>query len=169
MKKEKRILSIFSLEKAKYNAKTCYEMITDDKKEINNPYQILEEQRKYYSELYKKDEDVDFTLQNTRGIVVPDSIRETQDKQITTIEIENAIKRMNNNKTLGDDGIPKDFYKVFWAKLKAPCYQMVMEAYSEKPLHQTARQGILNLIPKAGKDTRYVKNLKTNYIVKYRL
>ena len=67
---------------------------------------------------------------------------------------------MNNNKTPGMDGIPVDFYKVFWTQLKTPFYEMVIHTYSEKILHTTAREGILNLIPKANKDTRYIKNLR---------
>ena len=67
---------------------------------------------------------------------------------------------MNNNKTPGEDGIPADFYKVFWNKLKGPFLEMVQDAYNSKELHQSACQGILNLIPKPNKDTRYVKNLR---------
>ena len=37
---------------------------------------------------------------------------------------------------------------------------MVLEVYRCKYLHSSARQGILNLIPKANKDTRFVKNFR---------
>ena len=67
---------------------------------------------------------------------------------------------MKNNKTPGEDGIPVDFYKVFWNQLKKPFMQMMHEVYEKGKLHCTARQGILNLIPKAGKDARVVKNLR---------
>ena len=67
---------------------------------------------------------------------------------------------MNNNKTPGQDGIPEDFYKVFWTKIKELFMEMLHESYNTKKLHQTARQGILNLIPKQNKDTRQIKNLR---------
>ena len=37
---------------------------------------------------------------------------------------------------------------------------MVEEVYQEEQLHPTARQGILNLIPKPNKDSRQIKNLR---------
>ena len=37
---------------------------------------------------------------------------------------------------------------------------MVISSYEGKVLHASARKGILNLIPKTGKDARYVKNLR---------
>ena len=67
---------------------------------------------------------------------------------------------MNNNKTPGQDGIPVDFYKVFWKDIKTTFHQMMIENFQAEILHPTARQGILNLIPKASKDTRYIKNLR---------
>ena len=54
---------------------------------------------------------------------------------------------MNNNKTPGNDGLPVDFYKVFWGKIKYIFMEMVEEVYQKDNLHKTARQGILNLIP----------------------
>ena len=157
---EKSTKYFFSLEKARYNAKTCYKLLDKENKEVTNPEQILKIQRQFYEELYSKDEDVEFTRSNTFDIKVPVEIKVEQDKQITMQNLEEAIKLMNNNKTPGEDGIPVDFYKVYWAVLKQPFYDMVMEAYSQEELHETARKGILNLIPKAGKDTRLIKNLR---------
>ena len=67
---------------------------------------------------------------------------------------------MKNNKTPGQDGIPVDFYKIFWSSLKELFFQMVLECFDTNMLHQSARKGILNLIPKPGKDSRFIKNLR---------
>ena len=45
----------FSLEKARYNAKTCYKIIDDDGDILENPHQVLEVQKKYYQDLYATD------------------------------------------------------------------------------------------------------------------
>ena len=37
---------------------------------------------------------------------------------------------------------------------------MVQEAFKNNQLHSSAKEGVLNLIPKAGKDTRFIKNLR---------
>ena len=38
--------------------------------------------------------------------------------------------------------------------------EMVQAVYQQNLLYPTAREGILNLIPKANKDTRIIKNLR---------
>ena len=157
---EKNTKYFYALEKAKYNAKTCYKMISEEGEEIQDPVKILKEQRKFYQELYDVEEDVNFTLTNTYGLYVPQEIVKNQDLQLSIEDLQEAIKGMNNDKTPGVDGIPVDFYKVFWKDIKECFYQMVMDSHESGSLHNTARQGILNLIPKAQKDSRYVKNLR---------
>ena len=156
---EKNTKYFFALEKAKYNAKTCYKILKNGQ-ELMDPKLILQEQRDYYQELYREDPDVNFDLVNTSGINVPERIREEQEKQITLGDLEGAMKRMNNNKTPGEDGIPVDFYKVFWTKIKECYYKAILQIYEDRKLHSTASKGVLNLIPKAGKDTRLIKNLR---------
>ena len=157
---EKSSKYFFSLEKARYNAKTCYKMLLEDGSEVQDPDRILQEQRKFYQELYDIDQDVQFSLVNHTDILVPMQIRESQNQQLEFIDLEKAIKSMNNNKTPGQDGLPIDFYKVFWVKIKEIFYGMMLEVYEKERLHSTARKGILNLIPKANKDTRVIKNLR---------
>ena len=120
----------------------------------------LQEQHNFYADLYSEDKEVNFTMKNHFGLYVGDEVREQQNQQIKIEDLQEAIKGMNNNKTPGEDGIPVDFYKVFWTKLKDPFHAMMLQAYQEQYLHNSARKGILNLIPKAQKDTRLVKNLR---------
>ena len=150
----------YALEKARYNAKTCYKILSDDQTEITDTHQIIEIQRVFYQELYSIDEHVSFNMINDIGIKVPEEIREQQGLQITMEELQHAVKYMNNNKTPGEDGIPVDFYKAFWQDIKQFFFDMVQEVYEQQSLHETARKGILNLIPKAGKDARLIKNLR---------
>ena len=157
---EKSTKYFYSLEKVRYNAKTSFKMINEENQEIVEQSDILKYQKDFYQQLYSIDQDVEFTLQNNSGVKVPIEIKKEQDLQISVAELGRAIKEMNNNKTPGIDGIPVDFYKVFWNKLHEPFYNMVLEVYNKTKLHETARKGVLNLIPKAGKDTRFIKNLR---------
>ena len=157
---EKSSKYFFALEKAKYNAKTCYRIIDDEGNITENQKEIIEQQRQFYEELYSRDENVEFNLTNETNIRVPEKIRKEQQIQLTMTDLQNAAKSLKNNKTPGEDGIPVDFYKVFWNRIKEPFFQMVMEVYQQELLHKSARSGILNLIPKPNKDTRYVKNLR---------
>ena len=128
--------------------------------DLTTPQEILQHQREFYKELYEEDEGINFTCKNNYGIQVPCEIYKNQSIQISSEDLTEALKGMKNDKTPGEDGIPANFYKVFWSRLKNIFYEMVLEVYRENKLHYTARQGILNLIPKAGKYTRYVKNLR---------
>ena len=157
---EKSTKYFYALEKAKYNNKTCFKILNENQEEITKQNEILKYQQEFYKQLYQEDKDVSFTLNNNVNIFVPEAQQEQQNKQITLNELEAAIKTMNNNKTPGEDGIPIDFYKVFWRKLKEPFIQMVLHVYETNKLHNTARNGILNLIPKPGKDARIIKNLR---------
>ena len=157
---EKNTQYFFSLEKARYNAKTCYKIFDEDGNEVSTNQGILQVQQRFYQELYDVDQEVEFTLHNSYNIYVPEEIRTQQNQQIMMEELASAIKSMNNNKTPGQDGIPVDFYKVFWNQLKSSFHAMMLEVFENDILHSTARQGILNLIPKANKDTRYIKNLR---------
>ena len=157
---ERNTKYFYSLEKSRYNAKTCFKVLSEQGKELTNPKDILEEQRKFYQELYREDQEVKFTWTNHHSVKVPEDIREDQNQQITIEELAKAAKEMNNNKTPGEDGIPVDFYKVFWKQLSPILYETMLQSYERKYLHPSARRGILNLIPKAGKDSRYIKNLR---------
>ena len=156
---ERNTKYFFSLEKARYNAKTCFKIIEDDK-EITHPEQILEAQKKFYGELYGPDPQVKFNMENIYGIKVKPEDEKKQSEQLTLSDLEIAVKGMKNNKTPGEDGIPVDFYKVFWRNIKSAFMDTVLKCYDECILHGSARKGILNLIPKSGKDTRYIKNLR---------
>ena len=59
--------------------------------------------------------------------MVPQKDKKDQEPQLTIIDLENAIKGMNNSRSPGEDGIPIDFYKVFWKYLKVPYYHMMIE------------------------------------------
>ena len=157
---ERNTKYFYALEKARYNAKTCYKLINEENQEIDGQQEILEEQKKFYTKLYSEDEDVKFTLNNNTGIHVDENIKKQQDEEISNKDIKQAMQRMKNNKTPGEDGISVDFYKVFWNNIETIFMEMIEYSYSNNTLHQSARQGILNLIPKPGKDSRYIKNLR---------
>ena len=157
---EKNTKYFYALEKARYNAKTCYKLIDDENREISKPAEILKLQKDFYTDLYSEDKEVKFNLFNSYNIYVPEAIKMNQDEQITMSELEIAIKGMNNNKTPGSDGLPIEFYKVFWQKIKWVFFGMMIETFDQELLHKTARSGILNLIPKPNKDSRLIKNLR---------
>ena len=67
---------------------------------------------------------------------------------------------MRKNKTPGRDGISIDFYAHFWDIIGMDMYQMISYSYQTNSLAESQKKGVLNLIPKSGKDARYLKNLR---------
>ena len=67
---------------------------------------------------------------------------------------------MKANKAPGPDGITSEVYKVFWNQLGPLLLAAYTYAYDNNKLHNSAMEGVLNLIPKPNKDGRYLKNLR---------
>ena len=158
---EKSTKYFFNLEKARYRAKTCNSMFNKDGELCSEDSQILEIQREFYQNLYT---DNDYELKeapiNYEGTRIS---RENFDKCMTELRIEDlkeAVFTMKNGKTPGEDGFPCEMYKIFWEELKNPLFEAIQESFKGKKLFQSGLQGVLNLIPKMNKDTRYVQNLR---------
>ena len=159
---EKSTKYFFNLEKSNYNAKTCFALFNNNNPECltYNSQEILGIQRSFYSKLYMKDEEVKFELTNTHGIFVQPEHKILQDAMISKEEIKTAVFQMSKDKTPGSDGLTANFYQEFWDVLCDSFHKLVNEIYEENFMHPSALQGILNLIPKPGKDSCYIKNLR---------
>ena len=150
----------YGLEKAKYNAKTCSSLIDEQGNVVKNDKDILSLQQTFYTNLYKRDVTVDFNFVNNTDIRVTKDMYEMQNSEISYEEVANAVLQLKNGKCPGSDGIPVDFYKVFWSKLAGHFMDMLKYAYDNRCLPDTTMMGIINLIPKASKDMRLLKNLR---------
>ena len=157
---EKNSRYFYSLEAARYNAKTCTKILTDDGKEITMNSEILNAQHDFYQKLYARDKSIEFVMGEDAPIKVSDQDVELQSQTFTRSDLASAVRSLQNNKCPGPDGIPIDFYKVFWSSLVEPLYEAIMDVYNRNSLYATAARGVLNLIPKKGKDVRMLKNLR---------
>ena len=156
---EKSTKYFYNLEKANYNAKTVHSLLIGEE-EISNDRQILNEQRKYYEKLYKADDEVCFKIENKTGIYVKSVDRKQQNGPINETELNDALASLKNGKCPGKDGLSADFYKVFWKHLRPILMRVIETVESEMSLTSSQRQGVLNLIPKPGKDSRFLQNLR---------
>ena len=157
---EKNTRYFYSLEKARYTAKTCQKLITDKGEHITDDRKILHEQEVYYTKLYSKDENVSFNIVNRHNIRISEKEYDMCDSLFTLNELKDAVFSMKLDKTPGSDGWPVEMYQTFWDMLSVPLLELTQQVYTDKCLHETALTGILNLIPKGGKDSRYLKNLR---------
>ena len=63
-----------------------------------------------------------------------------------------------NNKALGNDGIPVEFYKIFWPLISEPFIKCVNECFENKELSSSQKQAVITLIEKKGKDQTLLEN-----------
>ena len=99
-------------------------------------------------------------MENETDICVPANCEASSESQISLMELTKAVKMLKNSRTPGSDGLPAEFYKMFWNKLGPIYHQTILSSFSKGFLHESSRRGILNLIPKPNKDSRLLKNLR---------
>ena len=156
---EKNTKYFMNLEKSNYQAKTCYALFRGNEI-VRNPQEVLNMQRDFYQSLYTADENVVFSLENQVEITVPDGLAARSLENFSLEELSVAVKSMKNNSCPGSDGLPIEIYKVFWAKLRQPMHDMIRDSFDKQLLQPSLRHGIVNVIPKGNKDTRFLKNLR---------
>ena len=87
-------------------------------------------------------------------------MKECHEKEFTQDEVRWAIQHLNKGKTPGPDGLPAEFYQYLCDELVEFYTSLINHCYQSNQLFQSGLQGILNLIPKPGKDSRMAKNLR---------
>ena len=97
-------------------------------------------------------------MQETPERVISEEMKSSMEKEITMDEIALALSQTKRLKTPRLDGIPADFYKVFFKKLKNLMLDVFKECYVLKRIFSSGRRGTIALIPKINRDLRMVKN-----------
>ena len=77
---------------------------------------------------------------------------------MTAAECLESLKTMESNKTPGTDGIPADFYKVFWNDIKPFFLASINASFEKGLLSISQRRGLITLIPKKDKPKCSIKN-----------
>ena len=137
---EKNTKYFLNLEKRNYNSKVITKLKLEDGTEIKDPKEILQEEQRFYQNLYTsctdlsnevemKEADMFFLKQTTNTSLNESEIQECEGK-ITERECLEVIKSIPNGKSPGTDGLPVEFYKVFWLDIKdilQSCYSYAFE------------------------------------------
>ncbi len=155
---EKSSKYFFNLEKSNHSKKTMKATYMADGTLTKDPEKILKEQSRFYEHLFTSDENIQFNIQNDNNPSISDRDKVLMDRDISIDDLKHALKCMPNNKTPGCDGLPADFYKVFWNRIKETLHEALVHSYLTRELHISARRGIITLIPKKYKDINFIKN-----------
>ena len=154
-----------NLTKLNYNLKYISTKKNPNGTEIVEPVEIINEQKVFYTNLYKSKIDVN-NNPNTenkylKNVNIPelDAINKSICKSKLTLEdLYKSVLSMANEKTPEPDGFTSNFYKKFWMDLQIPLYDSYIYSFVERQLSDNQRRGFFSLIPKAGKALRYLKS-----------
>ena len=149
-----------NLERSRYDARTCNALYDPNNKLVTDTQGILRLQEQFYGELFRKNDEVCFKMDNIYDKEVTEAYRIQNSLPFSEEELGKAVKQLPNGKTCGSDGIPIEFFKLHWKRIKTWFFEAVMESYENECLYDSALLGIMNLIPKHNKDTRYLKFLR---------
>ena len=135
-------------------------MYRPDDSLTNDNEEILELQLNFYKNLYTA-KDINDVKANKFTKNLPkltDEMRNRICREIIDSEIAEALLALPNNKAPGSDGFTADFYKFFWPDLKTFVCNSIKFAIQSGTLSIDQKRGVITLIPKAGKDLRFLKN-----------
>ena len=65
---------------------------------------------------------------------------------------------MDSDKSPGSDGLPADFYKVFWNSISDLLLKAFNDAYENRQFSLSQRRDVIKLIPKKDSDPLFIKN-----------
>ena len=160
---EKNSAYFFNLEKRNSEKKSIEELdIGTEKKSkiIKDQNEILNEMKGFYKKLYsaeKLNKPENFIKNLSQSPSVPLEKLEKLSDDFDEPEISTAIKNMQNNKSPGEDGLPIEFYKVFWLDIKDYLIASYKHSMAEGSLSITQKRGIISLLPKK-KNLLFLKN-----------
>ena len=67
---------------------------------------------------------------------------------------------MENDKTCGNEGLSKEFYKVFWDDVIIPLLASINDAFIKEELSTSQKQAVTKLIGKKDRGKRFIKDLE---------
>ena len=155
----------FFLNLVKSNQEKC--MIRNIKKgdtTIVDQKSILDELETFYSTLYtrKNTEDANIWIDELKqNAQIPQITEENVNEllaEITKQKLGKIIKECPKNKSPGSDGLPSEFYCVFWLKISDLLLECLKESISNGEMSTSQKQSIIRLIPKKDRDKLLVKN-----------
>lgn len=82
------------------------------------------------------------------------------DAEIKMEEVEKALNCLKLDKSPGSDGLTSNFYKHFWDNLKDLLLNLLKEICNTLILPTTMKQGFITLIPKPGKNSKIIDDLR---------
>ena len=162
---EKNTKYFLNLEKRHCKEGTISQLKQDAKNFVTSDQEILAECQSFYMNLYAANvhahpliDPSDF-FRHKNDTVLNEEEQKTCKGSPTEKECLAALKTMETGKTPGSNGLPAEFYKVFWKDISKPLIKALNFSYDTGCLSITQKRGIIiKLIPKKDTEPHYIKN-----------
>ena len=163
---ERNTKYFYSLEKRHHDIKTVSKLKVGDNCYIEDQFEILKEEKKFYESLYRSTKINPNSFKNSpffnseNVTTLSEEEKKSCEGLINEEECIIALKDFDNNKTPGTDGLPAEFYRFFWPDI---CHDLLASynfAFQHGTLSISQRRGIISLIPKKKKDKTLLENLR---------
>ena len=134
--------------------KSNIEHLIDSKgNSFKDPKQILEQGAKFYDKLYhlepeKIDPNIQAELIANISTQISTPTKEACERELTIADLAEALKRMPDGKSPGQDGFSAEFHKKFQAKLLPILQKVARECRRRQQMSDTQRNAILALLYK---------------------
>ena len=157
---ERNTTYFYNLEKVNQAKKNIRKLVINEN-EITMQTEILNELHTFYKNLYTEQPTTDdshgfFTAENIPKL---DNIeQQICEGMITENECSEVLKTFKGNKSPGNDGLPIEFYTVFWQDIKQTLIESYNYSFENGTLTNSQRQAIITLIDKPDKDRRFIEN-----------
>ena len=147
-------------EKERGEDKQITALLNENNEIIEQKDKILNETEKFYTALYHSNgnnkEQMEDNLKHIKYKINTDEQKQLNE-WISELEIQNAIKEMANEKSPGDDGLPKEFYQKFKDILIPELCEIYNNIILSGKQPESPKNAIIKLIFKKG-DHRKLKN-----------
>ena len=158
---EKNSSYFLNLEKRHCKQGTISQLKINDTDFVTTDRDILSECTAFYTTLYTSKNPN--RLQSTffSEVIFTSLTDEEQtlcEGALTQKECLEALKKMESDKTPGTDGLPAEFYKVFWKDISSFLISALNYAFDSGCLSVTQRRGVIKLIPKKDAELYFIKN-----------
>ena len=84
--------------------------------------------------------------------------KSTCEGELTLKECETILNSFKASKTPGNNGIPVDFYRVFWPLLGKFMVDSCNEAYNKRKMSHSQKQAVITIIDEKEKNRNYLEN-----------
>ena len=153
---EKCTKYFLSMEKHRSNINTIKSLTDSNGVRLKDEQRIVEEIGKNFEKRYNRPSksrefvcgSMDRFLNNVHLPALDEEEKLNLEADITMEEVSQALKGMKHGSAPGSDGLPVEFYKVFWQNLRDPLMKCYMYSFEQSELAPSERLGVISLFHK---------------------